>query len=216
MNNPPIKPLYSSLLRILLVFSAGSLISLSSLAQQQQEAEDLQATENQETQEQQAEIALEDLPTEPVVTLEEIVVTAQRPMRVLRIELDIARAAFFDSYNVLNMNDEFDVTCRESDWTGTRVQEEICIPKFFDDATSEAVRMGFINGDFSAVNANFVARQNAKKFEELSANIISIANEHPKIAESLMEVGKLEAAIRSKQEECEENGLGFLFLRLCK
>jgi hypothetical protein len=60
-----------------------------------------------------------------------------------------------------------------------------------------------------------LARALGKEFEELSANILAVANANPELAASLLQVGKVEAAIRRKQEECTE-GPVFLFFKLCK
>lgn len=154
--------------------------------------------------------------SEPVVTIEQIIVTAQRPIGALRLELETLRASFFSDYNELNTNDEFDVVCEKTNFTHTRIQQELCLPQFFKDLMAEETRMAFINGNFSGIqNMSQMATLYSNKFEELSANILAVANENPGLAQSLLDVGRIEAAIRSKQEECME-GPGFLFFRLCK
>jgi len=151
-----------------------------------------------------------------VITLEEIVVTAQRPIGSLRLDLETLQTSFFANYNDLNPNDEFDVTCRKSDFTHTRIQQTLCLPQFFYDAMAEQTREGFIYQNFSTnLNMAQLARALGKEFEELSANILAVANANPELAASLLQVGKVEAAIRRKQEECTE-GPGFLFFKLCK
>lgn len=151
-----------------------------------------------------------------IITLEEIVVTAQRPIGSLRLELETLQTSFFADYNDLNPNDEFDVTCRKSDFTHTRIQQTLCLPQFFYDAMAEQTREGFIYQNFSTnLNMAQLARALGKEFEELSANILAVANANPELAASLLQVGKVEAAIRRKQEECTE-GPGFLFFKLCK
>ena len=153
---------------------------------------------------------------EQIITLEEIVVTAERPIGSLRVELETLQASFFTDYNELNPNDEFDVTCKETNFTHTRIQQTLCLPQFFYDAMAEQARMAFINQNFSDIQSmQRLALSMNKEFEDLSANILAVANEHPELAASLLEVGKVEAAIRRKQEECED-GPGFLFLRLCR
>jgi hypothetical protein len=142
--------------------------------------------------------------------------TSFRPIGSLRLELETLQTSFFADYNDLNPNGEFDVTCRKSDFTHTRIQQTLCLPQFFYDAMAEQTREGFIYQNFSTnLNMAQLARALGKEFEELSANILAVANANPELAASLLQVGNVEAAIRRKQEECTE-GPGFLFFKLCK
>ena len=191
---------------------------ISSLSFGQEPADSPAAAADQTATEQTDNDSSTGLPpsNEQVITLEEIVVTAERPIGSLRVELETLQASFFTDYNALNPNDEFDVTCKKTDFTHTRIQRTLCLPQFFYDAMAEQARMAFINQNFSDIQSmQRLALSMNKEFEDLSANILAVANENPELAASLLEVGKVEAAIRRKQEECED-GPGFLFLRLCR
>ena len=178
-----------------------------------------QLTSQESTGNSQAENSIDSAAVETaasVITLEEIVVTAQRPIGSLRLELEDLQTSFFADYNDPNPNDEFDVTCRKSDFTHTRIQQTLCLPQFFYDAMAEQTREGFIYQNFSTnLDMAQLARALGKEFEALSANILAVASANPELAASLLQVGKVEAAIRRKQEDCTE-GPGFLFFKLCK
>lgn len=152
----------------------------------------------------------------PHITIEEIRVTAERSPFVLRRQLEAATENFVASYNEVNDIEEFDINCNRSNWTHTRIQEQACLPVFFERALAEAVRMAFITGDFIFTDMSSVAFAVRPKFEQLQNHILQIALEHPDLADSLLELGKIQAALKAKKEECMAKP-GFLgIFRLCR
>ena len=61
----------------------------------------------------------------PSVSIEEIVVVSQQTFQRLRTQLDLAEVALYAAYNDLNDLDEFDVSCKKSDWAGTHIQKQM-------------------------------------------------------------------------------------------
>lgn len=152
----------------------------------------------------------------PHITIEEIRVTAERSSFVLRRQLEAATEDFVADYNELNEIDEFDINCNRSNWTHTRIQEQACMPVFFERALAEAARMAFITGDFIFTDMSSVAFDVRPKFEQLENHILQIALEHPDLADSLLELGKIQAALKAKKEDCMAKP-GFLgIFRLCR
>lgn len=152
----------------------------------------------------------------PHITIEEIRVTAERSPFVLRRQLEAATENFVASYNEVNDIEEFDINCNRSNWTHTRIQEQACLPVSFERALAEAVRMAFITGDFIFTDMSSVAFAVRPKFEQLQNHILQIALEHPDLADSLLELGKIQAALKAKKEECMAKP-GFLgIFRLCR
>ena len=152
----------------------------------------------------------------PYVTIEEIRVTAERSAFVLRQQLEVAREDFYASYNDVNDVDEFDINCNRSNWTHTRIQGQACMPVFFERALAEAARMAFITGDFIFTDMSSVAFAVRPKFEQLENHILQMALEHPDLTDSLLELGKIQAALKAKKDECMAKP-GFLgIFRLCR
>ncbi|MYA36580.1 MAG: hypothetical protein F4X09_00820 [Gammaproteobacteria bacterium] len=152
----------------------------------------------------------------PHITIEEIRVTAERSPFVLRRQLEAATEDFVTDYNELNEIDEFDINCNRSNWTHTRIQGQACMPVFFERALAEAARMAFITGDFIFTDMSSVAFAVRPKFEQLENHILQMALEHPDLTDSLLELGKIQAALKAKKDECMANP-GFLgIFRLCR
>ncbi|MDA0929190.1 MAG: hypothetical protein O2861_14020 [Proteobacteria bacterium] len=152
------------------------------------------------------------------VEIEEITVTAQRTILTLYNQLEAAKIGLYAAYNELNQNDDFDVECRRSDWTHTRIQEQICWPKFATELIAEMFQDSFrgiagVNG----ISIAEIENQYSEEFDQLKSSILQVAVENPEVASWLMEVGKLEQDIKRREQECLENpAFQFLFFRLCK
>jgi TonB family protein len=54
------------------------------------------------------------------------------------MEVQAAREKVFGLFNSLNIDDEFDIVCRNLPRTGTRIPQRVCRPNFSGTATSEA------------------------------------------------------------------------------
>ncbi len=162
-------------------------------------------------------VASQDQPQElPYVTIEEIIVTAERSFFVLRQQLETAKEDFFAGYNAVNDIPEFNVNCKETDWTHTIIQEQLCMPVFFEREIADDAQMGLITGDFFFTPISSLAVAHKARFKELQNHILNVAIEHPDVAESLLEVGMIEAAIKAKQDACAQKP-GFLgIFRLCR
>jgi len=153
--------------------------------------------------------------SQEVITIEEIVVTAERSFYRLNVQIEYAKEKLYSVYNDLNELDEFDVDCRTSNWTHTRIQEQICWPVFFDRIVAENSQDSF-NGLDLIMPVGHLKTQYQNKFDELRTNIAKVASENPEATAALMELGKLEEALRRKREECLEQPALLFFLRLCR
>ena len=54
------------------------------------------------------------------------------------------------------------------------------------------------------------------RMEELRADIRRVAGEHPEAAEALLEVGKLQAAVKRKRDACMAQERMLFVFRLCR
>jgi len=151
------------------------------------------------------------------ITIEEIVVRAQKSSFALRMELENAQDVLYSTYNDFNVNDEFDVYCKDVNWTHTRVRQRLCLPVFFEEAVAEASQWGINYEEFNVVSMSELARTERRRFEELQANILRVANESPEVLDALKEMLTVEEALKRKQQQCmEEPAISFLFIKLCR
>ncbi len=157
-----------------------------------------------------------DRPTELAIPIEEIVVTSRRTFYRLNVQLRDAQQRLFNDYNELNELDKFDVDCRRSNWTGSHINNSLeCWPDFFEKVVSQNAqddRMGI--GILIPVKQ--LANQHSGEFDELRGNVLRIANENQVVLEALLEVGKLEAAIKRKRDECMAKPALLFVFRICK
>jgi len=98
---------------------------------------------------------------------EEVVVVGDRSVGQLRREVYQAEEDFYDLYNSLNDDPEYDVNCNYETATGTHVKNHVCRAKFVSD--SYAKHAGRNNNDLTRVanqDANPVLAEKTKIFEE--------------------------------------------------
>ena len=163
----------------------------------------------------QAEGSIESVQL-PHITIEEIRVTAERSPFVLRRQLEALTKNFIAGYNDVNDVEEFDIDCRRSDWTHTHIQEQVCMPVFYERALADAAQTALTFGDFSFTDMSSVAFVARPKFEQLQNHIVQLALEHPDLVDTLLELGKIQAALNAKKDECMAKP-GFLgIFRLCR
>ena len=156
----------------------------------------------------------DEIAGEPVITIEQITVTGQQTFFSLRAQIEGAKEALYSTYNDLNLDDELDVNCRQSDWTGTHIKEQVCWPVFFENAVSENSQ-DYLRGIAVLEPVAQLQSQYQGKFDELRANITKVANENPEVEDALMELGALEAAYEKKREECMQQNPLLLIFRVC-
>lgn len=152
----------------------------------------------------------------PYITIEEIRVTAERSAFALRRQFEETTRNFIAGYNVVNDVEEFGINCKRSDWTGTHIQEQVCMPVFLERALADATQSAFITGDFVFADISFVAFSARPKFEQLQNHVLLLALEHPDLVDNLLELGRIQAALEAKKDECMAKP-GFLgIFRLCR
>jgi tetratricopeptide (TPR) repeat protein len=76
--------------------------------------------------------------SEEIVVDEEITVVGQSSLRLLRLEVQVARERVYGLFNSLNSDDEFDIHCQNAPRTGTRIPRRVCRPRYADNGTGDA------------------------------------------------------------------------------
>ena len=81
---------------------------------------------------------VEEVKEAPSDTLEEIIVYGQRSLLEFRLDLYRAEVNFYDLFNSLNSDDEYDVHCYREAPTGSHIRRRICRANFEKELTGEA------------------------------------------------------------------------------
>lgn len=149
--------------------------------------------------------------------IEQITVIGKKPFLTLFNQLEAAKIDLYAQYNEYNNIKKYNVECRKSNWSHTRIQEQICWPKFATDQVAKNFQDSFQSiAGVNGISMANIETQYADEFDELRANILKVATENPNVAAWVLEVGKIEREIREREKECLENpAFQVLFLRLC-
>jgi hypothetical protein len=140
-------------------------------------------------------------------TPEEIIVYGRQNVLVLRNELNLAQESFFEMYNTLNSDDDFDVECKKRQTSiSQRQRQHRCTPRFaLKYATQSAggfLRGGMENAEFA--NLEYQARVKAKE-KEMWAEIVELAKSNAQFREEireLMEAGRAMDADKERRGPC--------------
>lgn len=155
--------------------------------------------------------AADEIIPEADKTPEEIIVYGETNVIILRNALNLAQESFFDMYNALNNDDEFDVECKKRQGSiSQRQRKHRCMPVFALKYAAQA-SSGFYNAmgnsfggvaSSGAANLEYEARVKAKE-KEMWAEIIELAKSNPQFRE---EIRELMAAGRALEAEKERRG----------
>jgi hypothetical protein len=130
--------------------------------------------------------------------VDEIVVYGQKSLSRLRREMHQASEAFFDVYNALNSDDDFDISCGYETRLGQRRKNHVCKPRFAVKAEARETSSfmmsggaaqrstgpgaGFNPGDgYVTPTERRVREKEARMWEEVS----ELLAEHPEFREAL-------------------------------
>ncbi|MDF1766422.1 MAG: hypothetical protein P1V29_08575 [Gammaproteobacteria bacterium] len=144
-----------------------------------------------------------------------LAVTSKQSFSSLRAQIDFAEVAPYGVYNDLNGSDDFDIDCRQSDWAGTHIREQMCWPQFFTELSARSVQDWRFGIDL-LIPVDRMVLLYGDRMEALRADIRRVAGEHPEAAEALLEVGKLQAAVKRKRDACMAQKPVLFVFRLCR
>lgn len=200
MNIPEIQ----SFLKII----PGLLLGIIAIASTTASAQDHNDNSSSETQtETQSELM-------KVISIEEITVTAERSFFSLRTQIRDSKEKAFSQYNEVNELDEFDVDCRQSDWTGTHLRNQVCWPAFFEEVVAENTYAHLTYGDM-LIPTQQLQNSYREEFSQLREHILTIAIREDSVGEAFLEHGKLKEALKRKREECMQRPAFLFIFRIC-
>lgn len=123
--------------------------------------------------------------------------------RQLRRELRDAEETFFDAFNEVNSDKQYDVICKTATALGSRKRERKCQARFLWDyeeemAANYARRSGGTPGPGAAASSNL-----QPKLDALRAEMSTAMNEHTEVAEAFAALNKAKRDYERKVQEAE-------------
>jgi hypothetical protein len=132
-------------------------------------------------------------------TLEEIVVRGQKPLLRLRVELYKSEDAFYDLFNSLNSDDEYDVYCRREMRTGSHITRRVCMANFERKLIAQATSRSLL-GELYIHPVAEIEEKNKLMLEEMEA----LVAERPELLEALNELADAKRTLESEhRRRCE-------------
>jgi hypothetical protein len=143
-----------------------------------------------------AEDAAGDIP-------EEITVYGKKTLLNLRFAAERAEAEFFDRFNELNEDDQYDVFCEKISNTRSRIKRKTCWSPFERELDEEATKRAFLTGSMIGVRNEGVIRQKREKQAVLLKNTVL---ENPDLKKLYFDYGKANITfVTERQRRCADN-----------
>ena len=128
--------------------------------------------------------------------LEEIIVTAPRSLRSMRVEIDEVQDRAFALFNELNVDNDYDIVCRRETPTGSYIPVRVCRPRYVDRLEAEATQ-DFLGGD-----AYFDPGGDIMYHDDiLRQKIARMAEENPDFHHALAEFYRVKTAYEEERRE---------------
>jgi hypothetical protein len=145
------------------------------------------------------EIISETVEHELPEEVEEIIVYGNKPLHALRREVYRAEQNFFDVFNSLNEDDEYDVRCFYEIPSFTHIRRHVCRARFVSDATS-AESAPWFSEQVGAINrpASIVIQRKKKRLREI---IEALVAEHPELLQALSEYSDKKQILETEKEK---------------
>jgi hypothetical protein len=140
-------------------------------------------------------------PSDDVVTeleeqeLDEVIVSGMT-LREMREAIVAAEQRFYDLYNELNQDDDFDIHCREHAPLGTRIKQRQCLIAFQEEAQMMYAR-AMLNGEYSADPVMMALELR----DEFRRNALAIINGDARLLRLVKERERLEEKYKAERRK---------------
>lgn len=132
-------------------------------------------------------------------SIEEIVVYGEKSVSDLRRDVYKAEENFFDLFNSLNQDFEYDVNCYYEVPTGTHLRRHVCKANFVVEATSvQYVELRTRGPRYPTLPPDLVI---AKKKKLLRQKMEALVAEHPELLQALTEYTNTRTKLESEREK---------------
>jgi len=145
------------------------------------------------------EIASEASEQESSESIEEIVVYGDKPLGALRRDVYKSEENFFDLFNSLNQDFEYDVNCYYEVPSFTHIRHHVCRANFVVEATSvQYVEIRTRGPRYPTVPPELVI---AKKKKILRQKMEALVAEHPELLQALTEYTRKRTTLESARDK---------------
>ena len=145
------------------------------------------------------EILSETVEAESSESIEEIVVYGEKSISALRREVYKAEENFFDLFNSLNQDFEYDVNCYYEAPTGTRIRRHVCRANFVVEATSvQYVEIRTRGPRYPVVPPELVIAKKKKIYRQKLEELVA---EHPELFQALAEYTSKRTTLESERDK---------------
>ena len=137
--------------------------------------------------------------------IEEIRVYGEKSLLRMRHEADIAEEVFFDQFNALNSDDDFDIHCYREAKTGSRIRRRVCKANYFIRLEAEATKNTLLSLQASGSSVFLDPTAEIRKMDKLMLEKMEkLASENPGLLKALEEfVGLKKAYEAERKQKCE-------------
>lgn len=135
----------------------------------------------------------------PEFTMDEITVTVDDPLHLLKMEVIRAEELKFDIFNSFNSTDDFDITCEWYTALGSRIKKWGCDVGYLKKASADDARDfvdSIVDSDANGPRKPLATRgqrtvELAGRAKELNREMITLAVEHPELAVAMIKANSL-------------------------
>lgn len=131
--------------------------------------------------------------------IEEITVIGEKTFSGLRLDVEVAETEAYNLFNELNSNDEFDVTCTEEIFLGSRFKQRTCMPAFLRDAQARDTQ-DYLNGIDSITSVSGLRAELRQKSAAMEAEMLRLSLENQQFTEALLKLTLLTGEFEKRKK----------------
>ena len=145
---------------------------------------------------------------QPQSSADEEVIVRGRSRGMLRIQIELAEQALYDRFNEINSNDDFDISCREEVFTGSRIPHRICRANFWRKAEARAGRetTRAMQGSGFTIDAKQFQSEALYKSDLLADEMRRLAKEDKQLGQAALHLAELQQAMADDEEPAAWSG----------
>jgi hypothetical protein len=145
------------------------------------------------------EMVSETVEQESSESIDEITVYGDKSLHALRLEVYKAEENFFEVFNSVNKDDEFDVRCFYEIPSFTHIRRHVCRAYFVTNATSVGANV-FMGADpqYPIVPPGTTIMQKKRRMKEILETLVA---EHPELLEALNEYTEKKQIFESEKKK---------------
>jgi hypothetical protein len=133
--------------------------------------------------------------------IEEITAYGNRSMLSFRLEMEAAEEKYYDYFNDLNDDEEFDITCKIATLPASHIKARMCKGNFewssLDDAARERMERGNLTNLLPIQNHAEIERKKRLTLDKME----KLANENPDFREALFALTRISRKFEAERKK---------------